>query len=68
MLFHLEEIPDSFVQAGSTRNSRGRPVMPIKILDVEVIPWGDDLQDRWAVAIRYSNGRRQLIDWQSFPG
>ena len=33
--------------------------MPIQILDVEVIPWGDD---RWAVAIRYSNGRRQLIE------
>ena len=36
--------------------------MPIQILDVEVIPWGDDVQDRWAVAIRYSNGRRQLIE------
>ena len=35
--------------------------MPIQILDVEVIPWGDE-QDRWAVAIRYSNGRRQLIE------
>jgi hypothetical protein len=36
--------------------------MPIQILDVEVILWGDDLRDRWAVAIRYSNGRRQLIE------
>ena len=36
--------------------------MSIQILDVEVIPWGDDLQDRWAVAIRYSDGRRQLIE------
>ena len=62
MLFRLEEIPVSLVRAGSTRTSRGRPVMPIQILDVEVIPWGDDLQDRWAVAIRYSNGRRQLIE------
>ena len=35
--------------------------MPIQILDVEVIPFGDE-QDRWAVAIRYSNGRRQLIE------
>ena len=35
--------------------------MSIQILDVEVIPWGDE-QDRWAVAIRYSNGRRQLIE------
>jgi hypothetical protein len=34
--------------------------MPVQILDVEVTPWGDE-QDRWAVAIRYSNGRRQLI-------
>ena len=35
--------------------------MSIQILDVEVIPWGDE-QDRWAVASRYSNGRRQLIE------
>ena len=35
--------------------------MPIQILDVEVIPFGDE-QDRWAVAIRYSNGHRQLIE------
>ena len=61
MLFRLEEIPVSLVRAGSTRTSRGRPVMPIQILDVEVIPFGDE-QDRWAVAIRYSNGRRQLIE------
>ena len=61
MLFRLEEIPVSLVRAGSTRTSRGRPVMPIEILDVEVIPFGDE-PDRWAVAIRYSNGRRQLIE------
>jgi hypothetical protein len=34
----------------------------IQILDVEVVRWGDWWEDRWAVSIRYSNGRRQMFD------
>jgi hypothetical protein len=35
--------------------------MPIQIVHVEVIPWGNDWEDRWAVAILYSDGRKQLL-------
>lgn len=35
--------------------------MPIQIIAVEVVRWGEWWDDRWAVAIRYSNGRRQVF-------
>ena len=36
--------------------------MPIQIVDVEVVRWGDWWDDQWALAIRYSNGRKQVFN------
>jgi hypothetical protein len=36
--------------------------MPIQIIAVEVVRWGDWWDDRWTVAIRYFNGRRQVFE------
>jgi hypothetical protein len=35
--------------------------MPIQIIAVEVVRWGEWWDGQWAVAIRYSNGRRQVF-------
>ena len=59
--FHLKEIPDRLCKPGQPEPLGAIPAMPIQIIAVEVIRWGDWWDDRWAVAIRYSNGRRQVF-------